>query len=122
MPAMPALVDTVSTSPAARNPPPYAPPSKRARYFPPDQDYASLAAGPASHAYWFEDGDLVIGGDDLFFRIHSRRLAACSGVFADVLLTPKAIAMESVDGCPFVRLADSAKDWLITLEFIYDPV
>lgn len=93
---------------------------KRARYFPPDQDYNTLGAGPASHAYYFEDGDLVLGVEDLFFKIHSRRLAAQSNVFADMLNMPQPIVVESVDGCPFVRLSDSAKDWIVVLEYIYD--
>ena len=91
---------------------------KKQRY----RDLDTLAPGPASHPYWFEDGDLVLGVEDVFFKIHSKRLGGCSGVFGDMLEAPRPMVIESVDGCPLVRLEDGVKDWMTTLEFMYDPV
>ena len=115
---------------------------------PPESPIQSLPPGPAAHSYWFEDGDLVLGVENVFLRVHGERLSRCSKAFATLVAEIKSFKKrclrvnsknttteidpggddymnthyESVDGCPFVRLDDKVKDWLVVLEAIYDPV
>ena len=131
---------------------------------PPDSPVPYLPPGPAAHSYYFEDGDLVLGVENVFLRLHGERLARCSTSFATLVADIKAVKernslraaaagithgvyshshshsysyglshahtlattderqFDLVDGCPFFRLDDKVKDWLVVLEAIYDRV
>lgn len=84
----------------------------------------STGPGPSSHSFWLEDGDIVLGVEDVFFRIHSTRLTTHSTLFASSLNdSANGFGTEKVDGRPLIRLhGDNVKDWLVTLEAIYDPM
>lgn len=100
-----------------------SPPAKRRRRRISSAD-ARDATQCGSHStpgpFWFADGDLVLEVKAYRFKVHRARLA-CSEIFADMLALPQPANAECVAGAPLVRLADSARDWLIALEWMYDP-
>ncbi|KAJ7753403.1 hypothetical protein DFH07DRAFT_941300 [Mycena maculata] len=70
---------------------------------------------------WFEDGSIVIQAGNSQFRVHRGILAARSPVFQDMLSFPQPPDAELVDGCPIVRLHDSATDVTAFLKAIFEP-
>ncbi|KAJ7689843.1 hypothetical protein B0H17DRAFT_983461 [Mycena rosella] len=69
---------------------------------------------------WFEDGNLIIQAGTSRFRVHRGVLAARSPVFQDMLSFPQPPDAELVEGCPAVRLHDSATDVTVFLKVIFD--
>ncbi|KAI1787704.1 hypothetical protein LXA43DRAFT_1028014 [Ganoderma leucocontextum] len=62
---------------------------------------------------WLSDGNIVIvAADTMAFRVHKSILSLRSEVFRDLFLLPNADAatMETMDGCPVVRVSDSPDD------------
>lgn len=70
--------------------------------------------------FWLPDGDFILRVENINFKIH-RSCLQCSEIFCDCLALPQPANTDCIDGCPFVELADTANDWLITLKWIYDP-
>ncbi|KAJ7611824.1 hypothetical protein FB45DRAFT_803914 [Roridomyces roridus] len=70
---------------------------------------------------WFEDGNLVIQAENSHFRVHRGILAACSPVFQDMLSFPQPPDSELVEGCPIVRLQDSAEEVAVFLKALFKP-
>ncbi|EPS99251.1 hypothetical protein FOMPIDRAFT_1079837, partial [Fomitopsis schrenkii] len=70
--------------------------------------------------FWFSDGDIVLEVEQHRFRVHGAHLQ-CSEIFSDMLAMPQPPDAEKVDGCPLVRLVDTAQDWQVALKWIYDP-
>ena len=69
---------------------------------------------------WFEDGNVVLQAENAQFRVYRGILSASSSVFADMFSIPQSKAStELVEGCPVVYLLDSADDWQIVLETLY---
>lgn len=88
------------------------PPTKRRRF-----------GGSSLHSstpFWFSDGDIVLEVEQHRFRVHGAHLQ-CSEIFSDMLAMPQPPDAEKVDGCPLVRLVDTAQDWQVALKWIYDP-
>jgi hypothetical protein len=69
---------------------------------------------------WFEDGNLVIQAGNTLFRVYRGVLAARSPVFYDMLSFPQPSDSELVEGCPLVRLHDSASEVTVFLKAIFD--
>ncbi|KAJ7059597.1 hypothetical protein C8F01DRAFT_1145068 [Mycena amicta] len=61
---------------------------------------------------WFPDCNLVIQAQSSVFRVSSFFLGQHSVVFADMVSLPTPPDAETYDGCPLVRLPDSAVDIL----------
>jgi hypothetical protein len=59
---------------------------------------------------WFQDCGLIIQAEDTIFRVSGTILAVQSTVFRDMLSLPIPEAADTIDGCPFVLLPDSAED------------
>ncbi|KAJ7604133.1 hypothetical protein FB45DRAFT_851340 [Roridomyces roridus] len=70
---------------------------------------------------WFEDGNIVIQAENSQFRVHRGILAACSPVFQDMLSFPQPPDSDLVDGCPIVRLPDSAEEVDVFLKALFQP-
>ncbi|KAJ7150444.1 hypothetical protein C8R43DRAFT_1067909 [Mycena crocata] len=73
------------------------------------------------HDLWFEDGNLVIQAGNRQFRVYRGILAARSPVFQDMLSFPQPVDSELVDGCPIVRIPDSAMEATVFLKAIFLP-
>ena len=75
---------------------------------------------------WFEDGNTVIIAQDVAFRVHRSLLSRHSDTFSDLFTIPQPTGLESagdrIDGCPIVRVADSAHDFKRLLHALYDGV
>ncbi|KAJ7494253.1 hypothetical protein B0H11DRAFT_2190585 [Mycena galericulata] len=69
---------------------------------------------------WFPDGSLVFQAENALFRVSGGILAARSPVFKDMLAFPQPPDAEAIDGCPVVRLHDSAVDVTCFLKAIFD--
>ncbi|KAJ7174763.1 hypothetical protein C8R46DRAFT_990820 [Mycena filopes] len=59
---------------------------------------------------WFDDCGLIIQAERTLFRVSRDFLATRSPVFGDMLSLPTPQDAELMEGCPFVRLPDSAED------------
>ncbi|KAJ7232026.1 hypothetical protein B0H12DRAFT_203163 [Mycena haematopus] len=69
---------------------------------------------------WFSDGSLVVQAEQSCFRVFRTTLAARSSVFNDMLAFRQPPDTETIDGCPVVRLPDSAKDVTCFFRAIFD--
>ncbi|KAJ6535525.1 hypothetical protein B0H19DRAFT_1004121 [Mycena capillaripes] len=71
---------------------------------------------------WFEDCGLIIQAETTLFRVSRDILAIQSSVFGDMLSLPTPQDAEMMEGCPFVRLPDTAEDVTSFLKavFYYD--
>ncbi|KAK7001410.1 glutamine amidotransferase type-1 domain-containing protein [Favolaschia claudopus] len=77
---------------------------------------------------WFDDGTIILEAESIQFKVFKGILAANSTVFNDMLVVGSSIpeTNEMVDGCPVVRVFDSALDmkhFLKALHHVgyYDP-
>ncbi|KAJ7060916.1 hypothetical protein C8F01DRAFT_1025439 [Mycena amicta] len=71
---------------------------------------------------WMPYGDIVLQAESTQFRVNRDVLAKQSTVFADMFLVPQPPNEPTIEGCPVVLLAgDSAKDWTLLLESMYEP-
>ena len=77
---------------------------------------------------WFCDGSVVLQAEFTLFRVHKSQLSRRSTVFSDMfalaqpplMSTHAALADESYEGCPVVKLHDSAEDVANLLLALYD--
>ncbi|KAJ6548108.1 hypothetical protein DFH09DRAFT_989153 [Mycena vulgaris] len=69
---------------------------------------------------WFSDSGLVVQAGLSLFRVSGAVLAARSPVFKDMLAFPQPPDAETIDGCPVVRLPDSAQDVTTFFRAIFD--
>lgn len=69
---------------------------------------------------WFSDGNLIVQAETSLFRVYGAFLAARSSVFKDMLSFPQPADAEMVEGCPVVRLHDSADDVTCFFKAIFD--
>ncbi|KAJ7100389.1 hypothetical protein C8R44DRAFT_642011 [Mycena epipterygia] len=70
---------------------------------------------------WFADCGLIIQAESTLFRISRDYLAAHSPVFRDMLSLPTPPDADIMDGCPFVRLPDSAADVTVFFKALLYP-
>jgi hypothetical protein len=69
---------------------------------------------------WFSDGGLVVQAEQSLYRVSGAILAARSPVFKDMLSFTQPPDAETIDGCPVVRLPDSAADVTCFFKAIFD--
>ncbi|KAJ7026095.1 hypothetical protein C8F04DRAFT_1126082 [Mycena alexandri] len=80
------------------------------------------SSGPSlikEESLWFLDATLVLRAENRLFRVFPGILGAKSHVFRDMLAFPQPENGETFDGCPLVRLADSAADMTYFLKAIF---
>ncbi|KAJ7106435.1 hypothetical protein C8R43DRAFT_906209, partial [Mycena crocata] len=68
---------------------------------------------------WFEDCGLIIRAENTLFRVSRDVLAIHSPVFRDMLALPPPPDADTMEGCPFVRLPDSAADVTVFLKTLF---
>ena len=70
---------------------------------------------------WYDDGNIVIQAETTQFRVFKGVLAPLSDIFKDMFSIPfpQPPSVEVVDGCPVVRVYDSARDWTYILRAIF---
>lgn len=71
---------------------------------------------------WFDDGSVVLEVETTLFRVHRSALSSHSTVFADMFSIPQPPDQETIEGCPVVKLPDSASGVACLLEAIYNPL
>ncbi len=69
---------------------------------------------------WFSDGGLVVQAEQSLFRVSAGILAARSPVFQDMLSFTQPPDAQSIEGCPVVKLLDSAADVTCFFRAIFD--
>jgi hypothetical protein len=77
---------------------------------------------------WFCDGSVILQADSILFRVHKSQLSRRSVIFSDMFTLPQpavttthaTLADESYEGCPIVKLHDSAEDVANLLLALYD--
>ncbi|KAJ6575574.1 hypothetical protein DFH09DRAFT_1361764 [Mycena vulgaris] len=69
---------------------------------------------------WFDDGNLVLQAGNSLFRVAKGILGARSSIFSDLFTLPQHGEADIFEGCPFVRLPDSAEDITPFLKAIFD--
>lgn len=83
---------------------------------------------------WFTDGSVVLRAEDTVFRVHMSQLSRKSAFFRDLFSLPQPAPMKSIsstpkftdgdietlDGCPVLRLHDAAEDVINLLKALYD--
>jgi hypothetical protein len=67
---------------------------------------------------WFDNGTLVLQAESSMFRVYKSILTIRSSVLRGLLSQPR---KEIVEGCPVVRLDDSADDITYFLKAIFRP-
>ncbi|KAJ7634515.1 hypothetical protein FB45DRAFT_1002125 [Roridomyces roridus] len=78
---------------------------------------------PIRSKIWMPFGDLVLQVESTQFRVNRDILARHSPVFAGMLSVPQPPDEPTLEGCPIVILSgDSAKDWELLLEALYEPI
>ncbi|KAJ7101452.1 hypothetical protein B0H15DRAFT_876493 [Mycena belliarum] len=75
-----------------------------------------IAALTRAEGLWFDDCGLVLQAETTIFRISREFLAVQSPIFRDMLSLPTHPDAETMDGCPFVLLPDSAEDVTVFLK------
>jgi hypothetical protein len=70
---------------------------------------------------WYDDGSIILQADATQFKVYRGILANSSVVFKDMTALPQPIAGEEmIEGCPVVRLTDTARDWSHVLKALCD--
>ncbi|KAF7351396.1 hypothetical protein MSAN_01571300 [Mycena sanguinolenta] len=64
-------------------------------------------------------GDIILQAESTQFRVNRDILAQQSSVFKDMFGVPLPADEPTVEGCPIVRVSDTAKDWEHLLELLY---
>ncbi|KAF7299305.1 BTB domain-containing protein [Mycena indigotica] len=88
-----------------------------------DLDPVSPFAGiQRAEGLWWEDCGLVIQAENTVYRVSRDFLAGQSPVFRDMLLLPIPSDAETLEGCPLVRIPDTAEDmtYFFKALFFYD--
>ena len=74
---------------------------------------------------WYDDGNIVFVAQQTAFRVHKSIFARYSEFFRDTFSLPQPAdpgstqAAESIDGCPVVRVHESAGDIELLLRTMY---
>ncbi|RDX51174.1 hypothetical protein OH76DRAFT_1417533 [Lentinus brumalis] len=72
-------------------------------------------------SFWFEDGNIVVVAQQTAFRVHKGVLSRHSDTFSGLFTVPQpSEGAEQIDGCPVVRISDSAHDFDHLLRVLYD--
>jgi hypothetical protein len=95
------------------------PPAKRKRTTDSSPDDPDTT--PVRSKIWMPYGDIILQAEFTQFRVNRDVLAQNSSVFADMLSVPLPPDEPTVEGCPIVRVTDTAKDWELLLDVLYHP-
>ncbi|KAJ7185848.1 hypothetical protein C8R46DRAFT_1061907, partial [Mycena filopes] len=74
-----------------------------------------------SSKIWMPYGDIVLQAESTQFRVNRDVLARQSSVFKDMFSVPQPPYEPTIEGCPIVRVFDTAKDWELLLDVLYHP-
>jgi len=69
---------------------------------------------------WYPDGSIVLVAERRAFRVYHGILLRESTVFSDLLSLPQPEDVNGIDGCPLVKLSDSAEDLRHLLRFLFN--
>jgi len=94
---------------------------------------SSVPPPPSEHRVkhadlWFCDGSVVLQAESVLFRVHKSQLSRRSVIFSDMFTLPQppvitthaTLADETYEGCPVIKLHDSAEDVANLLLALYD--
>ena len=70
---------------------------------------------------WFDDGNIVLVAESTAFRLYKGPLSTTSPVFRDLFSFKGSKDQELLEGCPAVRLHDSATHLRHFLRMLYMP-
>ncbi|KAJ7656803.1 hypothetical protein DFH06DRAFT_1198614 [Mycena polygramma] len=85
-----------------------------------DTPVANIPEGlTRAEGLWFADCGLIIQAENTLFRVSRDILAIQSSVFQGMISLPAPREQDTMDGCPFVRLPDSAEDIAAFLRAIF---
>lgn len=95
------------------------PPAKRKRA----EDTSEVSTSPATPVksnLWYRDGNIVLQAERTQWKVHQGILAESSVIFQDMFSLPQPLAIDTelVEGCPVVRLSDSAEEVEYVLQAI----
>ena len=78
---------------------------------------------PTRSKIWFDDGNIVLQAENVQFRFFKGILAAYSPFFRDAFAVPQPAnnSEDTLEGCPVMKLPDSAADVEYMLSFILEP-
>ncbi|KAJ7735756.1 hypothetical protein B0H16DRAFT_1425971 [Mycena metata] len=85
-----------------------------------EQD-ASVPAPLVRSKIWKPYGDIILQAESTQFRVTRDILAEQSPVFRDMFSVPQPPNEPMIEGCPIVRVSDTAKDWELFLQVLYNP-
>ncbi|KAJ7717995.1 hypothetical protein B0H16DRAFT_1337746 [Mycena metata] len=69
---------------------------------------------------WMTYGDLILRAESTVFRVNRDVLARHSSVFREMFAAQPPNEPTPIEGCPIVIVADTAVDWELVLERLYD--
>ncbi|KZP19271.1 hypothetical protein FIBSPDRAFT_828397 [Athelia psychrophila] len=86
-------------------------------------DGTSLTGLARHPELWFDDGSVVLVAEAMSFRVHRSILCKHSSVFSDIFGIPQPpdSGLETIEGCPVIRMHDSAHEFTQLLKACYDP-
>ncbi|KZP19777.1 hypothetical protein FIBSPDRAFT_862475 [Athelia psychrophila] len=95
------------------------PPANRKRAGDPSAGSAASVI-PVRSNIWYDDGNVILQAESTQWKVHKSILAQSSSVFRDMFLIPQPPSddTELVEGCPVVRLLDSAEEVEYVLQAI----
>ncbi|KAJ7185874.1 hypothetical protein C8R46DRAFT_982696 [Mycena filopes] len=79
------------------------------------------ASAPTRSKIWMPYGDIILQAESTQFRVSRDILAAQSSVFRDMFGVPQPPNEPTIEGCPIVHVSDTAQDWELLFEVLYDP-
>ncbi|KAL0572671.1 hypothetical protein V5O48_009295 [Marasmius crinis-equi] len=69
---------------------------------------------------WFDDGNLIIASEHVYFRVYKGIITHNSPVFADMVQLPQPRNVEEFEGCPVVRVHDTPTEIMHFLKALHD--
>ncbi|KAJ7185850.1 hypothetical protein C8R46DRAFT_881156 [Mycena filopes] len=94
------------------------PSTKRKRVEPDSPD--TPASAPIRSKIWKPFGDIILQAESTQFRVSRDILAGQSSVFRDMFGVPQPPNEPTIEGCPIVLVSDTAQDWELLFEVLYD--
>lgn len=80
-----------------------------------------VSVDPVRSDIWYHDGNVILQAGNTQFKVYQGALAEASSVFKDMFSFPQppVADTEPVQGCPVVRVSDSAEELKIVLQAIF---
>lgn len=98
------------------------PPPKRRRTEDSLEDPSDRPADPVRSDIWYDDGNVILQAENTQYKVYRGVLAQSSSVFRDMFSFPQPPAsnMVTIEGCPVIRLSDSAEEVKYILQAIFE--